>query len=253
MGFQKSDANPNLYFIMVREDPIILLLYVDDLFITGEERLIQHCKRDLALEFDMTDMGLMHYFLGLEVWQEDGHIFLGQGKYEGDILRRFRMEDCKPVATPMITNWKKLQGTVDYGLDSIQGDGVRLTICTDSDWAGSASDQKSTCGSCFRLGSTVVSWFNKKQRSVALSSAKVEYIAAIQANYEVVWLHKLLYGLFGQRLRPTTIYCDNHSCIKLIENLVFHDQSKHIEIKYHFVQGWVQGGAVKFEYISIEE
>jgi hypothetical protein len=80
MGFQKSDADPNLYFIMVGDDPLILVLYVDDLFITGEERLIQHCKRDLASEFDMTDMGLMHYFLGLEVWQEDGHIFCGPGQ-----------------------------------------------------------------------------------------------------------------------------------------------------------------------------
>ena len=56
----------------------------------------------------MTDIGLMHYFLGLEVWQELGHIFLGQGKYAVDILRRFRTEDCRPMSTPMITNRKKL-------------------------------------------------------------------------------------------------------------------------------------------------
>ena len=56
----------------------------------------------------MIDIGLMHYFLGLEVWQEPGHIFLGQGKYVVDILRRFRMEDCRPMSTPLITNWKKL-------------------------------------------------------------------------------------------------------------------------------------------------
>jgi hypothetical protein len=112
MGFQKSDADPNLYFIMVGDDPLILVLYVDDLFITGEDRLIQHCKRDLASEFDMTDMGLMHYFLGLEVWQEDGHIFVGQGRYAGDILRRFCMDGCRPMATPMITNWKKLHALI---------------------------------------------------------------------------------------------------------------------------------------------
>jgi len=58
-------------------------------------------------------MGLMHYFLGLEVWQEDGHIFIGQGKYAGDILRRFYIEGCKSMATPMITNWEKL-----HALDS---------------------------------------------------------------------------------------------------------------------------------------
>ena len=93
---------------MVGGDPLILLLYVDDLFITGEECLIATSKRDLSLEYVMTDIGLMHYYLGMEVWQEPGHIFLGQGKYAADILRRFQMEDCRPMCTPMITNWKQL-------------------------------------------------------------------------------------------------------------------------------------------------
>ena len=111
MGFQKSEADLNLYFIMVGDDPLVLLLYVDDLFITGRERPIATCKKDLAAEYEMTDIGLMHYFLGLEVWQEPGHIFLGHGKYAVDILRRFRMEDYRPMSTPMITNWKKLHAS----------------------------------------------------------------------------------------------------------------------------------------------
>ena len=53
----------------------------------------------------------MHYFLGLDIWQEPGHIFLGQGKYAVDILRRFRKEDFRPVSTPMVTNWKKLHAS----------------------------------------------------------------------------------------------------------------------------------------------
>ena len=104
MGFQKSETDPNLYFIMVGDDPLILLLYVDDLFIIGVERPIAACKKDLASECEMTNIGLMHYFSGLEVWQEHEHIFLGQGKYAVDILRRFWMEDCKPMSTPMVTN-----------------------------------------------------------------------------------------------------------------------------------------------------
>ena len=68
MGFQNSEADLNLYFIMVGDDPLILLLYVDDLFITGGERPIAACKKDLASEYEMIDIGLMHYFLGLEVW-----------------------------------------------------------------------------------------------------------------------------------------------------------------------------------------
>ena len=59
----------------------------------------------------MTDLGLMHYYLGMEVWQEDGHVFLGKGTYVADVLRRFRMEECRPMSTPMITNWKKLHAS----------------------------------------------------------------------------------------------------------------------------------------------
>jgi hypothetical protein len=93
MGFTKSEVDPNLYFILVGSDPLILVLYVDDLFLTGAEELIAGCKADLASEFEMKDIGLMHYFLGLEVWQVSREIFLGQGKYAVEILRRFRMED----------------------------------------------------------------------------------------------------------------------------------------------------------------
>jgi hypothetical protein len=76
MGFEKSEADPNLYYIIQGEDTLILILYVDDLFIIGGEYLIVDCKRGLSSEFEMKDIGLMHYFLGMEVWQEDGHMFL---------------------------------------------------------------------------------------------------------------------------------------------------------------------------------
>ena len=97
MGFKKSEADPNLYYLVEGEDPIILVLYVDNLFITGAERLIARCKLGLASEFEMKDIGLMHYFLGMEVWQEDGHVFLGHEKYAYDILMRIQMEGCRPL------------------------------------------------------------------------------------------------------------------------------------------------------------
>lgn len=63
----KSEVDSNLYYLMVGGEPLILVLYVDDLFMIGSLRLIEDCKRDLAAEFEMKDLGLMHYFLGLEV------------------------------------------------------------------------------------------------------------------------------------------------------------------------------------------
>jgi hypothetical protein len=312
MGFEKSDVDLNLYFIIRGEDTLILILYVDDLFITGAEDLIAECKLGLASEFEMSDIGLKHYFPGMEVWQEEGHIFLGQGKYAADFLSRFQMEDFRPMSTPMITNWKKLSasdsqlvdatvyrqligslmylvntrpdicfavntlsqymvdprsvhmvgakhvlryiaGTVDYGLDYVRGDGVSLVGYTDSDWAGCVADRKSTSGCCFSLGSGLVSWFSRKQKSVALSSSKAEYMAASQGSCEAIWLCKMLVGLFGQEMPPTVIHCDNQSCIKLSENPVFHDQSKHIEIRYHFIHDWVQRGAVQLQYVSTDD
>ena len=312
LGFTKSEADPNLYFIVVDGEPLILILYVDDLFLTGSERLIRESKQNLACEFDMKDIGLMHYFLGMEVWQSIGRIFLGQGKYILDILKRFGMLDCRPMSTPMITNWKKidasdselvdptlyrrligslmylvntrpdicfavntlsqfmvepkrehwvaakhvlryLRGTVDYGLMYVRSDGVKLAGFTDSDWAGSVVDRKSTSGCCFSLGSAVVSWFSRKQKSVALSSAEAEYMAASLATCEAIWLRKMLVGLFGHMIETTEIYCDNQSCIRLTENPVFHDRSKHIEIRYHFIRDWVQRGAVQLEYVATGE
>ena len=80
-GFTKSKVDPNLYLKVMDDEPIILLLYVDDLFLTGNEKQILECKKKLAAEFEMKDLGLMHYFLGLEVWQIPEVIFLNQGKY----------------------------------------------------------------------------------------------------------------------------------------------------------------------------
>jgi hypothetical protein len=101
---------------------------------------------------------------------------------------------------------------------------------TDADWAGSPTDRKSTSGAIFSIRSIVVSWYSRKHRSVALSSAEVEYMAASQAACEAIWMRKILVGLFGSHLDPTMIYCDNQSFIKLSINPVFHDRSKHIDI-----------------------
>jgi hypothetical protein len=70
--------------------------------------LIAQIKRELSIEFEMKDFGLMHYFIGLEVWLKPGDIFFSQSRYAIDVLRRFGMLDCKSMTTPMISNPKKL-------------------------------------------------------------------------------------------------------------------------------------------------
>jgi hypothetical protein len=221
LGFSKSHADPNLYYKVVDNAPMILLLYVDELFIIGEESLIIHCKKELASEFDMKDLGLMHYYLGLEVWQKHGEVFLGQGKYAIKILQKFGMMDCKCMDTPMNADIRKVKvpdsdpvdpsryrqrigslmymvntrpdiffvvntliqfqveprqehwiaaknvlryihGTINYGLRYTASSDIQLHGFTDSDWAGSAEDRKSTSGMCFSLGSSMISWGSRR-------------------------------------------------------------------------------------------
>jgi hypothetical protein len=81
----------------------------------------------------------------------------------------------------------------------------------------------------------VIAWFNEKHTYVELSSIEAEYMVVSMTIYEAIWIHKLLTGLFYLELEPTMIYYNNQSCIKLSENTIFHDRSKHIDIIYHFI------------------
>jgi hypothetical protein len=65
----------------------------------------------------MKDLGLMHYYLGLEVWLKRGEAFLAQGKYVVKILQKFGMMDCKSMETPMVTNLRKLRNSDSDPID----------------------------------------------------------------------------------------------------------------------------------------
>ena len=90
---------------------MILLFYVDDLFMIGDEKLIVETKKKLVVELEMKDLDMMHYFVGVEVWQNPDEIFLSQGKYAVDILNRFRMMDCNSIATLIALNLKLMGDT----------------------------------------------------------------------------------------------------------------------------------------------
>jgi len=104
--------------MMVDGEPLILVLYVDDLFLKISLGLIEDCKRNLAKKIYIKDLGLMHYFLGLEVWKRDGDIFLGQGRYTTDILKRLMMHNCRSMSILMITNRRKIDALEDEDIDS---------------------------------------------------------------------------------------------------------------------------------------
>ena len=183
--------------------------------------MITNWKKLLASESELVDPTLYRQLIGSLMYLVNTRPDIC---FAVNSLRHFMVE-------PMRVHWvavkhvlRYLQGTMDYGLDYRHGDEIKLARYTDSNWAGCASDRKSTSGCYFGLGSAIVSWFSCKQKSVALSSAKAEYMTTSQASCEAIWLNKMLICLFGQRLKPTVIYYNNQSCIKLTENPVFHDR-----------------------------
>ena len=88
------------YKVADGDQEILFLLYVDDIFLTGDEKLILDSKRKLATEFEMKDLDTMHDFLGLEVWKKLSEIILSKEKYVVEILKRSGMMDCKSMSTP---------------------------------------------------------------------------------------------------------------------------------------------------------
>eukprot|EP00253_Pinus_taeda_P027272 PITA_27272 len=159
-GFQRSPSDANPYIKHTDDDILFVVVYVDDLIITGSSaHLVHGIKQDLCRTFDMTDLGLLHYCLGIEVWQTENHIFLSQSKYAKNLV-----DSSDPI----------------------------LSGYTDSDWAGSVDDHKSTAGYVFSLGFGAVIWTSKKQQAVALSSTEAEYRGAVKASCEAVWLRRML-------------------------------------------------------------
>ncbi|KAL0330834.1 UNVERIFIED_CONTAM: cytochrome [Sesamum angustifolium] len=106
-GFRRSLSEPTLYIKSQGNDTLIVSLYVDDLIYTGNnEKMIQDFKEDMMKTFEMSDLGLMHFFLGIEINQEKEGIFICQRKYTETLLKKFKMESCKTVSTPLVTGEK---------------------------------------------------------------------------------------------------------------------------------------------------
>ena len=138
--------------------------------------------------------------------------------------------------------------TPDYGLWHSKDSNACLASYSDADWAGSMDDRKSTSTGYFYLRNNLVSWISKKQNSVSLSIAEAEYIAAGSCCTQLLWMKKLLHD-YGIPQDTICVFCDNTSAINLSKNLVQHSKSKHIEIRYHFIQDLVEDKVVCLEFI----
>jgi len=144
-------------------------------------------------------------------------------------------------------------GTLQFGCCYRRKKEAQLVGYSDSDLAGDIDTRKSTTGVVFFLGGNVITWQSQKQRVVALSSCEAEYIAVATAACQGVWLARLLAELKGEEAATISLKIDNQSAIALSRNPVFHDQSKHIDIKFHYIRECVEENRVQLQSIGTVE
>ncbi|KAL8103772.1 hypothetical protein AgCh_028101 [Apium graveolens] len=250
-GFVKSPYEHALYTkTNSGGDIMIVCLYVDDMIFTGNNPgMFDDFKKVMTNEFEMTDIGQMSYFLGVEVKQNKDGIFMSQKKYAEQIIKKFRMEECKPVSTPAEasiklridstresvnpTLFKNLVGSLRYLTftrpDIMYAVGIvsRYMEKPKQDHFMAAKRILSTSGYAFHIGSAIFSWSSKKQQTVALSTCEAEYMAAAACGKFKSWavaIRSLLFSLtmpvgIGIGMAVTNVYDENSSTALIVEGL----------------------------------
>jgi hypothetical protein len=146
-----------------------------------------------------------------------------------------------------------VQGTTGYGIHYATGCALDLMGFTDSDWVGDNTDHKSTSGYVLSLGSGPICWSSKKQSTISLSSAEVEYRGAVNVTIQALWLQNFLTELGIQFHRPTVIWCDNQSTLKFCRDPVQRQWTKHIEIHMHYIRELVHDRIIDLQYCPSTE
>jgi hypothetical protein len=297
-GFSWCPSEPAVYTRWAAGNRLVIGVYVDDLMITGSSTDdIRNFKLEMAKVFSMSDLGLLHYYLGIEVNQRPRGISLSQGAYALKIVEKCGLADCNPRQTPLENRLKLskqsseapvdktlfrsivgslrylvntrpdigfavgyvsrfledprehhmaavknivryVAGTQNWGLwfSLKKGEEATLTVFSDSDYAGDTDERKSTTGViCFLSGSSIV-WQSMKQKVIAQSSCEAEYIAAVNATCQALWLSRVIAEMQWTTPSIPLVKVDNKSAISLIKNPVLTDKSRHVEIKYHLVR-----------------
>eukprot|EP00253_Pinus_taeda_P014490 PITA_14490 len=275
-GFSKGSAECNLYTKMDTGKLLIIVVYVDDIiFGSNEESMSWNFASIMQQEFEMSLLGELTYFLGLQVQQNKDGIFLSQTKYLKHILKKYGMGDSKLVCTPMVTGCSLSSNdesaVVHQPTYKSMIDSLRYLIGTRSDIMHAvgivgrfqANPKESHLQAVKRifkylqgtqnLGFWLVSWFSKKQSSISLSTAEAEYVATASCCTQLLWMMQTLQDIQITCTPPISILCDNTSVINISKNPVMHSKTKHIPMKYHFLREQVLEQKVKLEYVPSKE
>eukprot|EP00253_Pinus_taeda_P004820 PITA_04820 len=285
-GFCRCHSDNIVYTKKVGKSLMILVLYVDDLILTGSDpNLIIHVKSSLKKKFEMTDLGHLHYFLGLQVLQSKEGIF--QSKYACDLLRDFHMEDCKPAPSPFQSGVKLSVTCTSAKVDAtlyrqLVGKHLYLTHThpdisfavgliarfmqtpCEIHWKATKIILRYVRGtvqfgihysveaSPLLVGFTNSDWASDldDQKSTV---AKAEYRGAVEASKEALWLRQILSEFGFQQQHPTTLWCNNQSAIQLCKDPVQHQRSKHIELHMHFIRKLIHDHVLEVQYCSTDD
>ncbi|GKA65958.1 putative ribonuclease H-like domain-containing protein, partial [Tanacetum coccineum] len=191
-------------------DILIVQVHVDDIiFGSTRKELCTEFEKMMHKKFQMSSMGELTFFLGLQVKQKEDGIFISHDKY----LK----------GQPKLSLWYPKDSPFD------------LMAYTNSDYAGASLDRKSTTGGCQFLGCRLISWQCKKQTVVANSTTEAEYVAASSYCSQVLWIQNQLLD-YGYKFMHIKIYIDNESTIRIVKNLFFIKKTKHIEIRHQFIK-----------------
>ncbi|GLJ54154.1 hypothetical protein SUGI_1160360 [Cryptomeria japonica] len=106
LGIRKGNVDSNLYYKIEHDDILIIEVFVDDIIFAGEDSLCMKFADDMKNEFEMSMIGEMKFFLGLQITQTNKGIFICQTRYVKELLKKFGLENSKHVDTPMITSCK---------------------------------------------------------------------------------------------------------------------------------------------------
>ncbi|GJX84186.1 hypothetical protein Tco_0334960 [Tanacetum coccineum] len=147
--------------------------------------------------------------------------------------------------------FKYLKGTPILGLWYLKCSCFDLKGYSDFDYAGCNMDRKSTSGACRLLGGKLVCWSAKKQQSIAMSSAKAEYVAVAGCCANILSMKSQLtdYDIVYEKV---PIFCENTSAIAISNNPVLHSRTKHIEIRYHFIRDHILKGDIELHFIPTQ-
>ncbi|GJY60773.1 putative ribonuclease H-like domain-containing protein [Tanacetum coccineum] len=224
-GYRRGTIDKTLFIKKDKNDINLVQVYVDDIIFGSTKR--SWCDEFEALmksRFQMSFMGELTFFLGLQVKQKEDGIFISQDKYVAEILKKFDFASVTPK-TSHLNAVKRIFRVSSFDLEAY----------SDSDYAGANLDRKSTTGGCQFLGRRLISWQCKKQTIVDTSTTEAEYVAAVNCCGQVLWIQNQMLD-YGFNFMNIKIYIDNESTICIVKNLVFHSKTKHIKIRQHFIR-----------------